>query len=625
MCGIAGFVGVGGRSEIEAMTAALAHRGPDGGGIHHHSPAALWLGHRRLAVIDLADGAQPMSTADGGLAVVFNGEIYNFRELRAELEAQGHRFLSDHSDTEVLLHGYREWGSDLPSRLNGMWAFAIHDCDRGCLFMSRDRFGKKPFYYHHRDGFFAFASELHALSRHPGVPSATDPTSLMKYFAYGFVPAPRTIRAGVSQLPGGCSATYDIPSGRFETRRYWEFRIEPFERIPKDATEAWSEELRHRIDGAVQRRMIADVPLGVLLSGGLDSSTVAVFAARRSPAPLRTFSIGFEEASFDESIFAAEVARFVGSKHHCQTLALDQAADIATAILPRLDPVGDASILPTFLLCRETRRHVTVALGGDGGDELFAGYDPFRALAASEWYRRLVPAGLRPGIRRLVGLLPVSHRNMSLDFKLKRFLRGVAWPRSAMNPVWLSPLDPDDIADLFGQRVPWDELYSEAVSAWSSATGGLVDRTLEFYTRFYLQDGILFKVDRASMLNSLEVRSPFLDVELVDFVRRIPAEFKLRGGITKFILKKAMAPLLPAGIATRAKKGFGVPVGQWLREGKLDPLAHGLPPGMDRAAVATRVDRHRTGRSNERLFLWALLACQQWHYDKHADGVHSPP
>jgi asparagine synthase (glutamine-hydrolysing) len=610
MCGIAGFAGKGERPEIEAMTDALAHRGPDGAGIWHYPSAGLWLGHRRLAVIDLAGGQQPMSTVDGALTVVFNGEIYNFRELRRELEGKGHRFRSDHSDTEVLLHGYREWGSGLPLRLNGMWAFALHDRDANHLFLSRDRFGKKPLHYHCRDGFFAFASELAALTRHPAVPSITDPDSLMKYFAYGFIPAPRTIHAGICQLPGGCSATYDLASGRLDIARYWEFRIEPFEHIPRHAAEAWAEELRRLLEQAVARRMIADVPLGVLLSGGIDSSSIAALAARHATSPLRTFAVGFDDPSFDERDPAATVARHIGAQHHVRILSLDAAAELAASVLPRIEPLSDPSILPTFLLCRETRRHVTVALSGDGADELFAGYDPFRALAMAKWYRRLVPKAIRPLIRSLAERLPVSHRNMSLDFKVRRFLKGLAGPVATMNPVWLSPLDPEDIAELFGRRVSGEDLYSEAIAAWRSATGGWIDRTLEFYTRFYLQDNILAKVDRASMLNSLEVRCPFLDMDLVDFARRIPAQFKLRGSTTKFILKKAMAPLLPPGIATRAKKGFGVPVGAWLLEGRIDPFAGGVPVGMDLCAATARLDSHRAGTANERLFLWALLACQ---------------
>ncbi len=610
MCGIAGFAGKGERPDIEAMTEAMAHRGPDGDGIWHGPSAGLWLGHRRLAVIDLDGGAQPMSTADGALTVVFNGEIYNFRELRRELEGKGHRFRSDHSDTEVLLHGYREWGSGLPLRLNGMWAFALHDRDANHLFLSRDRFGKKPLHYHCRDGFFAFASELAALARHPAVPSITDPDSLMKYFAYGFIPAPRTIQAGICQLPGGCSATYDLASGRLNIARYWEFRIEPFERWPRRAGEDWAEELRHLLDQAVRRRMIADVPLGVLLSGGIDSSSIAAFAARHATNPLRTFAVGFDDPSFDERDPAATVARHVGAHHHARILSLDAAAELVATVLTRIEPLADPSILPTFLLCQETRNHVTVALGGDGGDELFAGYDPFRALAMARWYRRLVPEAIRPFIRSLAERLPVSHRNMSLDFKVRRFLKGMAGPVAAMNPVWLAPLDPEDIADLFGRRVSWEDLYSEAIAAWRSATGGWIDRTLEFYTRFYLQDNILAKVDRASMLNSLEVRCPFLDMDLVDFARRLPAQFKLRGSTTKFILKKAMAPLLPPGIATRAKKGFGVPVGAWIREGRIDPLAGGVPTGMNGCAATARLAAHRAGTANERLFLWALLACQ---------------
>jgi asparagine synthase (glutamine-hydrolysing) len=392
MCGIAGFAGRGDDAALRRMVAALAHRGPDAEGLWSDPEAPVHLGHRRLAVVDLETGSQPMWTADAALGVVFNGEIYNHRELRAALEARGHVFRSDHSDTEVLLHGYREWGEDLAPRLNGMWAFAVYDRRRRRLFLSRDRFGQKPLYWSHAGGTFAFASELSALVQHASPCPGISETGLRKYFAYGYIPAPHSIRRGVQKLPAGCNLSLDLPDAEPRVTRYWNFTLEPEAPANAEGEEAWAEQLRERLERAVARRLMADVPLGVFLSGGIDSSSVAVAAARhRKPGELRTLSIGFEEASFDESAAAERVARLVGSRHRRTLFSAERAQQAWSEIAMRLDePLADPSLLPTFVLCGAARRDVTVALGGDGADELFAGYDPFRALRLADLYARVV-------------------------------------------------------------------------------------------------------------------------------------------------------------------------------------------------------------------------------------------
>lgn len=614
MCGIAGFVGDGGREILERMTRSLAHRGPDAEGFFSSSSERVHLGHRRLSIIDLSDGAQPMSTMEGDLTIIFNGEIYNHADLRRELQAKGHRFLTDHSDTEVLLLGYREWGEGMLDRLNGMFAFALYDVPRGRIFLARDRFGKKPLFWFHRNGVFAFSSELTGLLHHPSSPRNESVKALKKYFAYGYVPAPLSVVEGIEKLPGGWCGTFDIATGRWETRRWWEFRLEPFEGESTGLRcDDWASELLEILERSVRRRLMSDVPLGVFLSGGIDSSAVAALASRHLPeGRLRTFSVGFTDPSFDELPHARATAALIGCSHQSEVLDLSRARELLPGLLSRLDePIGDASILPTWLLCGFTRRHVTVALGGDGGDELFAGYDPFKALRAAVLYDRFIPKSLHPAIRLMASRLPVSHSNISLDFKIKRTLRGLSHSQEYRVPVWMGPLEPSEIDCYFGDHTPVEELYGEAITAWDSAGPGAapIDRTLQFFTRLYMQDQILAKVDRASMLHGLEARSPFLDLEMVDFARKLPHCVKFREGTTKWILKKALEPVLPDSILHRKKKGFGSPVGSWIKEGVISANIPDSPAGR---VIETALQNHRSGRGDERLFLWAQHVLDSW-------------
>ncbi len=607
MCGIAGFVGTGDMGDLRRMAGALVHRGPDAEGLWCDEARGIYLAHRRLSVIDIEGGAQPMWTADGELAVVFNGEIYNHGSLREDLEKKGHRFFTDHSDTEVLLHGYRHWGTGLVERLNGMWAFALYDRGGKRMLLSRDRFGKKPLYYSADFRRFVFASELTALLKHRGVEADISPASLKKYFAYGYIPEPNCLYSRIKKLPAGSNMVLDIEELRPRIRKYWQFRIEPFERIPEDPESRWGEKIRDLLRRAVRRRLAADVPVGVFLSGGIDSSAVAALAAETVEAGrLKTFSIGFLEKSFDESAEAQRAAALFGTEHTSRRLSMARAAELMPVVAAGLDePFGDSSILPTYLLCRETRKKVTVALGGDGGDELFAGYDPFLALRAARVYSRLVPRPVHRGILLAASRLPVSHRNFSFDFKLKRTLTGLSYPPRLWNPVWMGPLSPKELQELFEEPVDIESVYAEAVECWDATRGAdPVDRTLMFFTELYLKSDILVKVDRLSMMHSLEVRSPFLDIDLVDFVRRIPHEYKLRGRQTKYIFKQAAAPLLPRKVRMRKKKGFGAPVGGWLRKDRL-PWAPGPPlwPGFERFFLR-HLEAHRAGRGDHRLFLF---------------------
>ncbi len=622
MCGICGFVGAGDASDLAAMNAALARRGPDGEGTFHDPAAGVWLAHRRLAIIDLKGGRQPMATPDGDLVVTYNGEIYNHQELRRQLEDRGHVFASGHSDTEVLLHGWREWGESLPERLNGMWAFALYDKPRRLLYLCRDRFGKKPLFYAARPGLFAFASELASLAGHGGLSLTVSRAALRKYFAYGFIPAPNALYEGVRKLPGGAGLVLDAATLEPRLRRWWSFCLAPTDRIPANPEREWGGRLRELLDAAVRRRLMADVPLGVFLSGGVDSSAVTAFAARHAPG-LRTFSISFDEPSFDESAKSRRAAAWCGTEHLDARLSLDAALALMPNIAARLDePMGDASLIPTSLLCRETRRHVTVALGGDGADELFAGYDPFRAIGAAKAYARLVPRPAHKALTLLAARLPVGHGYMHVSFKINRFLRGLGQAPKLWNPVWLGPLAAAEVAELFQEPVDPEDLYSEAIETFEACPStDLVDKTMEFYTRLYLQDDILVKTDRAGMMHSLEVRAPFLDIELVDFARTIPHHYKLRRGTTKYILKKALEPVLPHDIIFRKKQGFGMPVGRWLADGALclgqaSTLETGLAPGC----IANRAAEHRAGTADHRLFLWNLWLLRHMNLGK---GCHA--
>lgn len=607
MCGICGFVGYGSITDLKNINDAMAHRGPDDEGSWYDENRNIYLGQRRLSIIDIECGHQPMWTSDGNLGVVFNGEIYNYIELRHELELRGHEFKTDHSDTEILLHGYREWGKNLPNKLNGMWAFSIYDRRMNILFLSRDRFGKKPLFYTYQNGTFAYASELSALLMHSNIKCEISKRSLKKYFAYGYIPAPNSLYEDVYKLPGGYNLEFDIDNHFTKTYKYWDYIIEPFENIPQNPEVEWGEELRSLLEKAVKRRLISDVPLGVFLSGGIDSSAITAFASKAlGGSGLKTFSIGFDESSFDETEYAKRVSEQFNTDHYCETLSMDKAKTLAEHIINKLDePMGDSSLIPTYLLCQVARKKVTVALGGDGGDEIFAGYDPFKALRLAEFYSTVIPKPVHIAILLLAGKLPTSFNNISSDFKIKRTLRGLLYPKKIWNPVWMGPLDPSELEMLFGEKSDIEDIYSEAINFWDSCKSqNIIDRTLQFFTKLYLQDDILVKADRASMMNSLEVRSPFLDIELVDFARKIPHQYKYRNGETKYILKKALEPVLPLEILYRSKKGFGVPIGKWFKSNMLTFEDKYINKFLQSEFLCQKMHEHLNGSQDNRLYLW---------------------
>ena len=619
MCGIAGFVNGGGRpaeaSILDRMTATIVHRGPDGDGAYLDGPAAL--GHRRLSIIDVGGGAQPMSNEDGTVWASFNGEIYNDPALRRRLLAAGHVF-RNHSDTEGLVHLYEDEGDDFPRHLNGMFALAIWDGRRRRLVLTRDRMGQKPLYYARLSGGgLVFASEAKAVLAHPEVGRRLDPDGLARYLFYEYIPAPHSIWQGMNKLPPGHTLTWQ--DGKIEVRPYWTTPTpvdtgEPFEQA---SARFWGE----FVEG-VGRHRRSDVPLGVFLSGGVDSSSVAAALTEWEPArSIRTYSIGFDDPSFDESGHARMVAKYLGTDHRERTFSADDVLRLLPEAGGWLDePFGDASILPTHLLSRFAREEVTVALGGDGADELLAGYPTFHAERASRFYRRL-PRAARSLTEAAVGRLPVDHRNMSFDFKLKQFLRGAGEPTSLAHQRWLGSFSGREIRSLLAD--PGDfSVEREHVDRASALADGLdpLTRSLRLYQDTYLPDDILAKVDRASMACSLEVRAPFLDAELVDSVQAMPAAFKYGRGQTKRLLKDAARGRIPDSILDRPKKGFGIPVARWLR-GPLAPLLDsllGVEPlksqGLFNAAeVGRRIREHREGVRDHRKPLWTLLMFQLWY------------
>lgn len=613
MCGICGFTGGGDTHILDAMMAAMVYRGPDGSG-KWSNDRGLHFGHRRLSIVDSTGGQQPMVTDDGHLILAFNGEIYNHVNLRRELEGYGYRFNSSHADTEVVLHGYHRWGADLVQRLNGMWAFAILDQRDGTLFLSRDRFGKKPLFFAQERKNFVFSSELASLQKHPSVHSSLDRDALFSYFAHGYIPAPNSLLSGVKKLPAGHNLTYDLTSGRTKLQRYWRYKPEPDLRWLTREDEL-AATLATELLESIRLRLIADVPVGVFLSGGIDSSSIAALAMNADLGQkVSTYSIGFEDKSFDESPYSSDMARLLGSEHHFHQLTKRDCIDALERIYPRLDePMADSSLIPTFLLCEIAGKQVTVGLGGDGADELFAGYDPFKALKLANIYERVVPKKLHQVITSATRSLPVSHRNMSLDFKLKKFLSGLGYDERVRNAIWLSTLPPGHVSTLFARQIDLHKTYDQAISSWDApGVENDIDSTTQFYVELYLQNNILTKIDRAGMLNSLEVRAPFLDINLVNLVRTIPSSLKFRRTVTKYILRKAVSRILPVEILNRPKKGFGAPIGRWFKDSNLTINPDALEGFVDTDVTRRLYKEHLEGKADWRGFLWAHFVLEQW-------------
>ena len=612
MCGIAGYVGSGDQGELEAMVAAIAHRGPDHKGYLVRGNVAL--GHARLSIIDTSAGAhQPMLSSDERYAVVFNGEIYNFKALRSELEKGGCVFRTS-SDTEVILQLYEREGHACFEKLSGMFAIALYDFKSEELVLARDRMGEKPLYWSLIAGVCSFASEPKALLAHArGKPSINE-QALQYYLQYDYVPTPLSIFDGVYKLEPASYLVYK--NGQTQISSFWH----PPAMLTQTPERETLRELDSLLRETVSCELVSDVPIGVFLSGGLDSSTIAYYAQSASPRPIETFSIGFDEAAFDESSYARCVAEHLGTKHHERIV---RASDVL-ALVPQLgdvldEPMADASILPTMLLSQFAHEHVTVALGGDGGDELFAGYPTFKAEQAYKWYVRL-PEAVRALTANVADRIPDSHQSaFSASFALKKFVSGSPESTARRHSEWLGTFDESARQALLSREPLNTADYAQSRLQEYSAPD-THNALLWMYARTYLMDQVLVKVDRASMHYALETRAPFLDHKMVDYVFSLPFALKYHHGKGKMLLKNLMRDKLPAGIAHRRKKGFGVPMAQWLA-GPLRPLCEELLSSeslraqgvFDPAYVRGLVERHMQGNRDYRKELWNLMVFQLWY------------
>jgi asparagine synthase (glutamine-hydrolysing) len=616
MCGISGWFDMAGlaapdRPMVKAMNDAIAHRGPDGEGFHFEPGVAL--GHRRLAIIDLATGEQPMFTEGSRIAIVFNGEIFNYRDLRRVLERRGHPFRT-RSDTEVILRGWVEWGADVVDYIHGQFAFALWDRSEQTLFLARDRLGEKPLYYSMLpDRTLLFGSELKALMAHPALPRAIDPLAVEDFFAFGYITDPRTIFAGVKKL--GAGQTMLLQRGQApRLRTYWEPR--PAGRSERDLDRA-AGVLRDRLAGAVRSQLVSDVPIGAFLSGGVDSSGVAALMAEAVPQGLSCFTIGFDDAKFDERRYAAEVAARYGANHHVEVVSPDdmETVDALSSVFD--EPFGDSSAMPTFRLAKLARRHVTVALSGDGGDELFAGYRRYLFHGREEAFRALLPPPLRRSVFGTLGRLypkldwaprmlraRQTFRELSVSAAEGYFHNVAVLPDEARAALFSPELRratsgyrPADLIAEHMARAPVNDPVAAAQ---------YVD------LKTWLVGDILTKVDRTAMANSLEVRVPMLDPSFVEWAMALPRPLKLAGGEGKVVLKRALEPLVPNDLLYRPKQGFSVPLAKWFRGpfgqafdaklGKNTPLAE----HFDLTTVRKLTEAHRQGWSDNSRTLWLL-------------------
>lgn len=630
MCGIAGFFQSRLSPEeasrtIDRMCRSMYHRGPDDQGVYQDEDAVL--GMRRLSIIDLAGGHQPIPNEDRTIWVIANGEIYNFRELREGLQKKGHIF-STGSDSEVLVHLYEEKGEESLQRLMGMYAFALWDTGQKKLFIARDRLGIKPLYFAKVGQTLVFASELKAILYYPGIERTINPAAVNSYLTYEYVPAPECIFQSIQKLLPG----HYLVIGKqtpLRLKQYWD--LDYRSKINLKSEGEYREMLLEKLGLSVQRRLISDVPLGTFLSGGIDSSLIASLMKNYTHDRVDSFNIGFSEKSFDETPFAQTVAEHLKTNHYHQMFNTSVLLQTLPKVAEILDePLGDASILPTYLLCQFCRRQVTVALSGDGGDELFAGYYTYQAHRLAKLYT-LIPRLIRHGlIEKAIRKLPVSMENFSLDFRAKKFISGLDYPPGIRNYVWLGSFSPEEKKGLlqpdFQSALKGHDEFSIIRQYLASAkVEDWLDAILYLDMKLYLQEDLLVKVDRASMANSLEVRVPYLDHEFVNFATRLPSHLKLRGLQTKYLLKKSAQGLLPAHIIHRPKKGFGIPVAQWI-SGELKPLfTDTFQPDLIQAqgifnprAIEHLLESHWKGQEDNRKKLWTLFMFQMWysHYFK---------
>jgi asparagine synthase (glutamine-hydrolysing) len=620
MCGIVGIV----RNDrldvnqalLARMCAAIRHRGPDDDGFYVNGPVGL--GMRRLAIIDLKSGQQPIHNQDRTAWIVFNGEIYNYRELRDRLEKLGHTFYTN-SDTEAIIHAYDRYGADCPKHLRGMFAFAIWDERKQELFLARDRVGKKPVLYAHVNGQFVFGSEFTALLHHPAIGKEIDTEALDHYLSFMCVPAPLTIYRAIRKLEPGHSLRYS--KGEIKIERYWQ---PDFSKKVDISEEEAGERAIEILRDAVKVRLMSEVPLGAFLSGGIDSSAVVALMSEESSEPVKTFSIGFEEQDFSELHHARRVAEHVGADHH-EFIVRPDALEVLPILVEHYgEPYADSSAIPTYYVARETRKHVTVALNGDGGDESFAGYERYAAMRLAELYNRIPGVFRDTVLRQAIHLMPTSETKRGRVRDLKRFIQAASLPKVERYLRWVSVFDAAAKQDLYSSAFSRETPQASAgniLDPWLARTNGsgIVDAALLTDIMTYLPNDLLVKVDIATMAVSLEARSPFLDHHVMEFAASLPEKFKLHGLTTKYLLKRMLKKLLPAENLDRRKMGFGVPIGHWFR-GELQPFLRetllgeaALKRGLFKPEVVKRlVELHVRAERDYSHQLWTLLMLELW-------------
>ncbi|MFN2454893.1 MAG: asparagine synthase (glutamine-hydrolyzing) [Pyrinomonadaceae bacterium] len=622
MCGIVGIVrrdaASVNRAQLARMCDALRHRGPDEDGSYLKEQVGLAM--RRLAIIDLKGGQQPIHNEDRSAWIVFNGEIYNYQELRARLEKLGHEFYTN-CDTEAIIHAYEEYGAACPIHLRGMFAFAIWDERKQELLLARDRVGKKPLLYAEVNGQLIFGSEFSALLQHPDISREVNHEAIHHYLSFMYVPAPLTAFRQIRKLEPGHTLRWRARDGDIEIKRYWQPDFSKKIKVSEEEAGARAIELLRE---AVGVRLMSEVPLGAFLSGGIDSSAIVALMSEQSSAPVKTFSIGFEEQDFSELHHARRVAEHLGAEHHEFIVRPDALEVLPTLVEHYGEPYADSSAIPTYYVSRETRKYVTVALNGDGGDECFAGYERYAAMRLAEKYHSL-PRVLRTAfIEQAVELMPSSETRRSRTRDLKRFLHAASLPKLERYMSWVSVFDEEAKAELYTdnfQRETAARQSQDFLAPWfAKANGaGIVDASLLTDTMTYLPNDLLVKVDIASMAVSLEARSPFLDHRVIEFAASLPENLKLRGLTTKYLLKRVLKQLLPAENLKRRKMGFGVPIGHWLRD-EMQGFVRGvllsekaLKRGfMKPETIARLVEDHTRGTRDYAHQLWTLLMLELW-------------
>lgn len=620
MCGIVGIVrsdnGTVDHALVSRMCAAIRHRGPDEDGFYLKEKVGL--GMRRLSIIDLAGGQQPIHNQDKSAWIVFNGEIYNYRELREKLEKLGHTFYTN-SDTEAIVHAYDQYGADCPKHLRGMFAFAIWDERTQELFLARDRVGKKPILYAQLNGQLVFGSEFSALLLHPDISRDIDTEAIHHYLSFMCVPAPMTAYKAIRKLEPGHSLRWK--KGEIRIEQYWQPDFS--KKVDIDEEEAGEQAIKI-LREAVKVRLMSEVPLGAFLSGGIDSSAVVALMSEESSEPVKTFSIGFEEQDFSELHHARRVAEHVGADHHEFIVRPDAMEILPTLVEHYGEPYADSSAIPTYYVARETRQHVTVALNGDGGDESFAGYERYAAMRLAERYHR-IPALLREGVfQQAIQLIPSSETKRGRARDVKRFIQAASLPKVERYLRWVSVFNAEAKNDLYSDnftRETKNVAVSKMLAPWfAHANGsGIIDAALLADIMTYLPNDLLVKVDIATMAVSLEARSPFLDHHVIEFAASLPEKFKLRGLTTKYLLKRVLKKLLPAENLDRKKMGFGVPIGHWFR-GEMKPFLHetvlserALKRDLFKPeAVRQMVELHTRGERDYAHQLWTLMMLELW-------------